>query len=132
MKRALKALRLGIEQLAYATLLYETTIQDVDYDKLQQVVVRRCRHVLHLQPTTPTAYLMWELRLWPARLRAHKRALMFAVQLFHHTWFGKWVLQPFLRDDARKERLVKDIHPIFQMGPLHRLTEILAEYNLSW
>jgi hypothetical protein len=57
---------------------------------------------------------------------------MFAVQLSHHTWFGKWVLQPFLRDDARKERRVKDIHPIFRMGPLHRLTEILAEYKLSW
>jgi hypothetical protein len=129
---SLTALRLGIEQLVYATLLYETAIQDIDYGKLQQVVVRRCRHVLHLQPTTPTAYLMWELRLWPARLRAHKRALMFAAQLFHHTWFGKRILQPYLCEDVRRERHVQDIHPIFHMGPLRRLTEILAEYKLSW
>jgi hypothetical protein len=33
------ALRIGIEQLVYATMLYETSIQDVNYDELQQVVL---------------------------------------------------------------------------------------------
>lgn len=127
-----EALRVGIQQLVYASMLYETAIQDIDYKKLQQVVVRQCRQVLHLQPTTPTAYVLWELRLWPAHLRAHKRALMFAMYILHHSWFGKMVLRPYLCEDLRKERRPDDIHPAFQVGPLGRLTRILTEYNLSW
>jgi hypothetical protein len=112
------ALRLGMEQRVYATMLYEAAIQDVNYDKMQQVgVIRRCRQLLHLRSITPTAYIMWELRLWPARLRARKRAqmLMSPVHLFFTTWLGKRILQPYLREDARRDGQAKCIHPTLSL-----------------
>jgi hypothetical protein len=57
---------------------------------------------------------------------------MFTAFLLHHTWLGKRVLQPYLREDIRRGRQANDIHPVFQVGPLQRLSKILAEYNLSW
>lgn len=126
------ALKQGIEQLVYTTMLYEATVVDIDCSGLESLVLDRCRHILNLQPTTPSAYILWELRLWPPWLRAHKRAMVFAAFILHHSWIGKYILKPLLEEDKRRERSLQDLHPIFSIGPLLRITKILQEYNKSW
>jgi hypothetical protein len=120
------ALRLGIEQVVHAKALYDTAIVDLDYDRLDQMVMGAVRHILQVPPTTPTAFLRWELRLWPSKLRAHKRAISWAHHCWHHTWIGTEVLQPALIDNGGRG------HPIFAQGPVGRLTRILSEHGLSW
>jgi hypothetical protein len=126
------ALRMGIEQLVYASALYESALQKVDYDSILSIVMKRCRQILHLQPTTPTAYILWELRLWPPHLRAHKRAMTFAAFLLHHSWIGKKILLPYVHEASSRSRPVDDIHPIFGLGPLKYITETLRLYGVSW
>ncbi len=126
------ALKQGIEQLVYTTMLYEATVVEIDSKELESLVLERCRHILNLQPTTPSAYILWELRLWPPWLRIHKRVMVFAAFILHHSWIGKYLLRPLLEEDKRRERSPHDLHPIFNMGPLFRITMILQEYNKSW
>lgn len=126
------ALRLGIDQVIFARYLFGTPLVDTDYARLDSLVMRTVRSTLQLPSNIPTAYLRWELRLWPSQLRAHKRALMFAAKLLHHERVGHHILQPYLREDLRRERAADDLHPIFSIGPLARLSSILAEYGLTW
>lgn len=126
------ALRLGIEQLLHASLLFQTAVVDIKYDQLESKSLGMVRRVLQLQPTTPTAYVQWELRLWPPRLRAHKRCLMFVYKIVHHSWVGEQLLRPFLAKCASEDRPLDDLHPIFEAAPLKRMGEVLKEYNLSW
>ena len=117
-------LRLGIEQVVYAAALYPTAIVDTQYPIIDSATMTMVRRVLTLPPDTPTAFLRWELRLFPAQQRGDLRALRFTHQLWHHLWLGKEVIHPlFLRDRN---------HPIFSLTPLRRLTTILARYGLSW
>jgi hypothetical protein len=126
------ALRLGIEQLLHASLLFQTAVVDLKYDELESKTLGMVRRVLQLQPTTPTAYIQWELRLWPPRLRAHKRCLMFIYKILHHSWIGEQLLRPFLATCAREDRPLDDLHPVFHTAPLKRMGEVLKEYRLSW
>ena len=126
------ALRLGIEQLLHASLLFQTAVVDIKYDQLESKTLGMVRRVLQLQPTTPTAYIQWELRLWPPRLRAHKRCLMFVYKIVHHSWIGEQLLRPFLAKCASDDRPLDDLHPIFEAAPLKRMGEVLKEYKLSW
>lgn len=105
---------------------------DIKYDELQSKTLGMVRRVLQLQPTTPTAFIQWELRLWPPRLRAHKRVLMFTYKILHHSWIGEQLLRPFLATCAREDRPLDDLHPVFQAAPLKRMGEVLEEYGLSW
>jgi hypothetical protein len=126
------AMRLGIEQLLHASLLFQTTVVDIQYDRLESKTLGMVRRVLQLQPTTPTVYIQWELRLWPPRLRAHKRCLMFIYKELHHSWVGEQFLRPFLATCAREDRPLDDLHPIFEVGPLKRMGDVLKEYQLDW
>lgn len=125
------ALRLGIEQVVHAGALYDTALVDVPYDRLDRMTLASVRHILQVQPTTPTAFLRWELRLWPSRLRAHKRAISWASTMWHETWLGETVLQDFFLNNTNRQQ-ADELHPLFQRGPLGRLTRILAEHGLSW
>jgi hypothetical protein len=127
-----RALKMGIEQLVYTSALYESALQKVDYDTIQRTVLRRCRQTLHLPATMPSAYVMWELRLWPPHLRAHKRAMVFAAFLIHHSWIGKKILFPYLHEASSRSRPTDDVHPIFDMGPLKYISEVLRLYGVSW
>lgn len=126
------ALRLGIEQLLHASLLFQTAVVDIDYAKLQSKTIEMVRRVLQLQPTTPTAYIQWEVRLWPPRLRAHKRCLMFLYKIMHHTWVGEQLLRPYLAECARRDRPVDDLHPVFDLTPLKRMGDVLKVYGITW
>jgi hypothetical protein len=125
------ALRTAIEQVVYAGALYDAAIMDTDYEKLDSLTLAAVRHILQIPPRTPTAFLRWELRLPPSRLRAHKRALRWAHQLWHGSWIGQEILKPYLLDNTSRQQ-AEEIHPIFEMGPVGRLTRILQEYGLTW
>jgi hypothetical protein len=126
-------LRQGIEQIFYGKALYPTPLLDVAYDSLQRLAVGAARRVLQLQPRTPTAFIQWELRLWPPHLRAHKRAMTFMAFLMHHSWVGEKILRPYLEAGwGDQDREAHDVHPIFDVPPLRRMTNILKLYNLSW
>jgi hypothetical protein len=124
--------RMGVEGMVSASALYQTPLIDVDYEELDSLILDATRRTMQLPPTTPTAYVQWELRLWPRRLRAHKRVLVFIALLLHHTRIGELILRPYLERDRRAERQLDDLHPIFSVPPLKRMTTILAEYKLSW
>lgn len=126
------ALRLGVEQLLHASFLFQTPVVDVEYDVLQSKALSMVRRVMMLQPTTPTAYIQWEMRLWPPRLRAHKRKLMFAYHLVFHTWLGEQLLRPYLSSCASQDRETDDLHPVFELSPLRLLGDVLREYHMSW
>jgi hypothetical protein len=123
------ALRLGIEQVVYAGTLYDTAMVDTDYTRLDKMVMSTVRQVLQVPTTTPTAFLRWELRLWPTQMRADKRSLALAAYLWHHSWIGYEILE-HLHDRSIRER--EEEHPIFDVGLLARLTDILKGYGLSW
>jgi hypothetical protein len=125
-------LRQGIEQIIFGKALYPTPLVDVAYDSLQRLAIGAARRVLQLQPRTPTAFLQWELRLWPPHLRAHKRAMVFMAFLLHHSWVGEKILRPYLEAAWRQERDADDLPPLFDVPPLKRMTNILKMYNLSW
>ncbi len=125
------ALRLGIEQVVHAGALYDAALVDMPYDRLDRMTLASVRHILQVQPTTPTAFLRWELRLWPSRLRAHKRAIAWARTCWQDSWLGEKVLQDFFLNNTGRHQ-AEDIHPLFQMGPLGRLSRILREHGLSW
>jgi hypothetical protein len=125
------ALRLGIEQVVYAGALYDAAIVDTDYEKLDSLTLGTVRHILQVPPFTPTAFLRWELRLPPSRLRAHKRAIRWAQQLWHESWIGRVILQPYLTGNTQRDQ-ADATHPFFSMGPVGRLTRILREYGLTW
>jgi hypothetical protein len=125
------ALRTAIEQVVYAGALYDAAIVDTDYDKLDSLTLAAVRRIMQVPPFTPTAFLRWELRLPPSRLRAHKRAIRWAQQLWHGSWIGQEILQPYLKDNTSRQQ-AEEIHPMFEMGPVGRLTRILSEYSLNW
>jgi hypothetical protein len=115
------ALRTTIEQVVYAGALYDAAIMDTDYEKLDSLTLAAVRHILQIPPRTST----------PSRLRAHKRALRWAQQLWHGSWIGQEILKPYLIDNTSRQQ-ADEIHPIFEMGPVGRLTRILKEYGLTW
>jgi hypothetical protein len=121
----------AIEQVVYAGALYDAAIMDTDYEKLDSLTLAAVRRTLQIPPRTSTAFLRWELRLPPSRLRAHKRALRWAHQLWHGSWIGQEIMNPYLLDNTSRQQ-ADEIHPIFEMGPVGRLTRILKEYGLTW
>jgi hypothetical protein len=125
------ALRTAIEQVVYSGALHDAAIAYTDYEKLDSLTLAAVRHILQIPPRTLTAFLRWELRLPPSRLRAHKRALRWAQQLWHGSWTGQEIMQPYLEDNTSRQQ-ADEIHPIFEMGPVGRLTRILKEYDLTW
>lgn len=122
------ALRHGIEQVVYAGALYDTALVDTNYDRLDSMVTSTVAQIMQVPPTTPSAFLRWELRLWHGELRAHKRSLHLAAQLWHQSWIGKDILEHYLHRDHHEPAN----HPFFKVGPQARLEAILAQYNLDW
>jgi hypothetical protein len=55
--------------------------------------------------------------------------LALAAYLWHHAWIGSEILEP-LHNLSRRNR--EEQHPLYDSGLLARLSEILAEYGLSW
>jgi hypothetical protein len=125
------ALRLGIEQVIYAAALYDTAMVDIKYNVLDRMTLRAVRNILQVPPTTPTAFLRWELQLWPSHLRGAKRAIGWARHCWHESWLGKEILQPYLLNNVHREQRDEQ-HPFFGKGPLGRLTRILEQHGLSW
>ena len=126
------ALRRGIEQVVYAGALYDTAIIDTDYEKLDRMVTSTMAQILQVPPTTPSAFLRWELRLWDGELRAHKRALHLAAQLWHQSWIGKEILKPYLLEREHRDHHDPAGHPFFKIGPQARLLSILNQYGYDW
>ena len=126
-----QALRLGIEQVIYAAALYDTALVDINYKSLDRMTLRAVRNILQVPPTTPTAFLRWELRLWPSHLRAAKRAVGWARHCWHESWIGKEILQHYLLNNVHRER-ADELHPFFTMGPLGRLSRLLEQVGFSW
>lgn len=126
------ALRHGIEQVVFAGALYDTAIVDTDYDRLDSMALSTAAQILQVPPSTPSAFLRWELRLWHAELRAHKRSMHLAAQLWHQSWIGKDILQYYLLHRDHRDHHDPAGHPFFNIGPQARLKAILAEYGYDW
>jgi hypothetical protein len=126
------ALRRGIEMVVYAGALYDTALVDTDYDRLDRMVMAVIRQILQVPPRTPSAFLRWELRLWYAELRAHKRALHLAAQLWHESWIGKDILQHYLLERPHRDHHDPASHPFFKIGPQARLERVLELYGYTW
>lgn len=126
------ALRRGIEMVVYAGALYDTALVDTDYDRLDRMVMAVTRQILQVPPNTPSAYLRCELRLWNAELRAHKRAMHLAAQLWHESWIGKEILRHYLLERPHRDHHDPAGHPFFKIGPQARLERILAMYGYDW
>jgi hypothetical protein len=58
--------------------------------------------------------------------------MVFMAFLLHHSWVGEKLLRPYLDAAWRQGRDADDLHPIFDVPPLKRMTTILKMYNLSW
>ena len=82
------ALTRGVEQLVYASALYQAPLNKLDYKKLQSTVLSGIRRILQVPATTPSPYILWELRHWPPLLRGHKRIIMAAYRMLHHSHIG--------------------------------------------
>jgi hypothetical protein len=123
-----KVLRLGIEQVVYASSLYGTALVDTDYVKLDHMVTSKATQIFQAPPTTPSCFVRWELRLWHTELRAEKRAMQLAAYLWHHSWIGQDILKPI--HDAHIG--YHNEHPLFNTGVLARIKDILERYKLSW
>jgi hypothetical protein len=122
------ALRLGIEQVVYAGALYDTAIVDTDYSRLDRMVTQAVAQIMQAPPTVPSAFVRWEFRLWHAELRAHKRTMQLCAHLWHHAWMGEEILEQYYLEHIDHP----DPHPIFDIGPLARMQQILKEYGYSW
>jgi hypothetical protein len=58
--------------------------------------------------------------------------MVFMAFLVHHSWIGEKLLRPYLEAAWNQGRPVDELHPIFDVPPLKRMTAILHMYNLSW
>jgi hypothetical protein len=96
------------------------------------MVTSTMAQIFQVPPTTPSAFLRWELRLWDAELRAHKRALHLAAQLWHQSWIGKEIFRRYLLERDHRDHHDPAGHPFFNIGPQARLASILAQYGYDW
>lgn len=123
--------RLGIEQVVHACALYDAPLCDIDFEQLDRLTMGTVRRILQVPPSTPTVFLRWELRLRPSELRAHHRAVRWARSLWHNSWVGQDILMKLHTGNTNRVQWDAP-HPIFQLGPLARLTRILEQYQLNW
>ena len=143
----LPALRFAIEQVLYASSLYQCALTDTNYTKLGSQTLQAVRSALGLPYQLYTAYVRWELRLQPPELRGHYRAIHAAVYLWHYSWIGRELLQPLWRGrrylgstpsgEPQWEQTrtnpptsgpYSPSHPVFAAGPLQRYSKIIAHY----
>jgi hypothetical protein len=124
------ALRRGIEQVVYSGALYDSAIVDTNYERLDRMVTSTVAQIMQAPPTTPSAFIRWELRLWHAELRSHKRTLRLVAQLWHQSWIGEEILQEYAM--GRLHRNHPEQHPFFDIGLLARFKSILEAYDYDW
>jgi hypothetical protein len=114
--------RINAELLSKA--LYPTTVVDIDYEHLDSQVYGLLRSLLQLPKCTPTALVLWELRIKPARLQGYTRALRQVRRIIEYAPWYTTIIEPILRERP------PGADAIMKVGPLQRIMDIL-EYRPS-
>lgn len=131
------ALRFGVMQVINASALYPTAIADVDYDSLDKDTLATVRSCLGLSMAVPSPYLRWVTRLPYSHLLGHFRGIMEGSKIWHHSWFGKELLQPLYKDEhAARPGANNSLprpprpghHVLFKQGPVARWADLAARY----
>ena len=114
---------MAINQIIFASLLFPCAVFDTDYDKLDSMILDHTRHLFNLPYYHPSVSLHRELNIIPSSILATRRALIFAFFIWNISWFGHSALQPLHSDNTN--------HPVFEIGPLLRLTNFLRAFSPS-
>jgi hypothetical protein len=114
--------RINAELLSKA--LYPTTVVDIDYAQLDSQVYGLLRSLLQLPKCAPTALVLWELRIKPARLQGYTRALRQVRRIIEYAPWYTAIVDPILRERP------PGADAIMKVGPLKRIMSIL-EYRPS-
>ena len=108
----------------YASCLYNSGLENTDYDRLDQIVVEWVRTLYNLPPTTPTAFIRWELRLVHTDILSVKSTLKMIQSLRSTSIIGRHILDPTVKDHVRQE---KPLGPILDQGPMGRAMSALHD-----
>jgi hypothetical protein len=114
--------RINAELLSKA--LYPTTVVNIDYEQLDSQIYGLLRSLLQLPKCAPSALVLWELRIKPARLQGYTRALRQVRRIIEYAPWYATIIAPILRERP------PGADAIMQVGPLKRIMDIL-EYQPS-
>lgn len=121
-------LRRHVMERVYGKFLYPAAVVDVDYTTLDKRVRGRLRSLLVLPPGTVSLLLHSELRLLPAELQAHRRALRMVATCVAKEWWYRAAPQPLL-EATPGSQLERGRGYWFSGGPVKRWEGLLVHYR---